>query len=107
MWAFRPSSPHCNPSLRIELTRSGGYAGLTTKLGELDTAELPEGEARAVRQVVERAEAAARSQGPTPGADRFQYHLAIEDEGGRREVTLGEDHMPDELRRLVRREHDA
>jgi hypothetical protein len=107
MWASRPSSQHCNPSLRIELTRSGGYAGLTTKLGELDTAGLPEAEARAVREVVERAEAAARSQGPTRGADRFQYHLAVEDEGGRRELTLGEEHVPDELRRLVRREPES
>jgi hypothetical protein len=102
MWASRPSSPRCNPSLRIELTRSGGYAGLTTKLGELDTAELPEEEARGLTEVVKRAEAAAGSQGPTPGADRFQYHLAIEDEDGRREVTLGEDYVPDELRKLVR-----
>jgi hypothetical protein len=37
------------------------------------------------------------------GADRFQYHLAIEDEGGRRELTVSEDQMPDELRPLVDR----
>jgi Emfourin len=102
MSASRPSSPCCHLSLRIELTRSGGYAGLTTKLGELDTAELPEADARRVRDVVERAEAAARSQGATPGADRFQYHLTVEDEDGRRELTLGEDHLPEELRKLVR-----
>jgi hypothetical protein len=37
------------------------------------------------------------------GADRFQYHLAIEDEGGRRELTVSEDQMPDELRPLLDR----
>ncbi len=37
------------------------------------------------------------------GADRFQYDLAIEDEGGRRELTVSEDQMPDELRALVDR----
>jgi hypothetical protein len=99
----RPSSPRCNLSLRIELTRSGGYAGLTTKLGELDMAELPEQDARELKQVVDRAEGAAASAEPPKGADRFQYHLAIEDESGRREVTLGEEHLPDELRRALTR----
>jgi hypothetical protein len=37
------------------------------------------------------------------GADRFQYDLAIEDESGRRELTVAEDQMPDELRALVDR----
>jgi hypothetical protein len=37
------------------------------------------------------------------GADRFQYHLAIEDDGGRRELTISEDQMPEELRPLVER----
>jgi hypothetical protein len=37
------------------------------------------------------------------GADRFQYDLAIEDESGRRELTVVEDQMPDELRALVDR----
>jgi hypothetical protein len=96
----RPSSPRCNPSLRIELTRSGGYAGLTTKLGELDTEELPEKDARSVEAAVARSEAAAAAGERTPGADRFQYHLTIEDESGRRELTLGEDQLPDELRSL-------
>ena len=37
------------------------------------------------------------------GADRFQYHLAIEDESGRRELTVSEDQIPDGLRALVDR----
>jgi hypothetical protein len=37
------------------------------------------------------------------GADRFQYDLVIEDESGRRELTVSEDKMPDELRSLVDR----
>ncbi len=37
------------------------------------------------------------------GADRFQYHLAIEDESGRRELTVSEDQIPDELRPLLDR----
>jgi hypothetical protein len=106
MWASRPSSPRCNPSLRIELTRSGGFAGLTSKLGELDTSELPEAEAREIEAMVEKANVpklVAASPIRGKGADRFQYHLAIEDEGGRRELTVSEDQMPETLRPLVDR----
>ena len=41
------------------------------------------------------------------GADRFQYHLTIEDDGGRRELTVSEDSTPDELRRLIERVRNA
>lgn len=37
------------------------------------------------------------------GADRFQYHLAIEDDDGRRELTVSEDRIPAELRSLIDR----
>jgi hypothetical protein len=106
MWASRPSSPRCNPSLRIELTRSGGFAGLTTKLGELDTTELPEVEARELEAMVQKADVAKlASASPIKGkgADRFQYHLAVEDEAGRHELTVSEDRLPEELRPLVDR----
>jgi hypothetical protein len=43
------------------------------------------------------------SPAPGEGADRFQYHLAIEDESGRQELTLSEDQMTDELRQVVER----
>src|SRR5215218_35127 len=106
MWASRPSSPRCNLSLRIELTRSGGYAGLTTQLGELDTAELPEDEARAIRELVQRYDVPAlQAESPVRGrgAGRCQYHLTIADEGGRRELTVSEDRVQDELRELIER----
>jgi hypothetical protein len=106
MWASRPSSPRCNPSLRIELTRSGGYAGLSTTLGELDTAQLPESEAREIEELVNRADVAslaAASPMHGTGADRFQYELTIEDAGGRHELAMSEDSVPDELRPLIDR----
>jgi hypothetical protein len=110
MWASRPSSPRCNPSLRIELTRSGGYAGLTTKLGELDTQQLPEPEAREIEALVQSADvpallADAPEQGQ--GADRFQYHLTIDDDSGRQELTASEDRLPDALRQLIDRVRGA
>jgi hypothetical protein len=106
MWASRPSSPRCDPSLRIELTRSGGFAGLTSKLGELDTSELPEAEAREIEVMVEKADVpklVAASPARGKGADRFQYDLAIEDESGLHELSMSEDEIPDELRPLIDR----
>ena len=106
MWVSRPSSPRCNPSLRIELTRSGGYAGLTTKLGELDTTELPETDARELEELVRKADVAklaARSPIRGAGADRFQYELTIESGDGRYELLMSEDKVPDELRPLIDR----
>jgi hypothetical protein len=110
VWASRPTNLHWSHSLRIELTRSGGFAGLTTKLGELDTSELSEDESREIEAMVEKADVpklAADSPMKGKGADRFQYHLALEDESGRRELTVSEDQMPDELRPLVERLRDA
>jgi hypothetical protein len=110
MWASRRSSPRCNPSLRIELTRSGGYAGLTTKLGELDTAELPEPDARELEELVQKADVPALladSPDPGQGADSFQYHLTIEDDSGRQELTASEDRLPDAIRQLIDRVRDA
>jgi hypothetical protein len=106
MSASRPSSPRCNPSLRIELTRSGGYAGLTTKLGELDTSELPETEAREIEELVRRADVpklAAASPMRGGGADRFQYDLVIEASDSRHELAMSEDKIPAELRQLIER----
>jgi hypothetical protein len=106
MSASRPSSPRCNPSLRIELTRSGGYAGLTTKLGELDTAELPENEAREIEELVRSADVptlAAASPMRGGGADRFQYDLVVEASDGTHELAMSEDAIPTELRPLIDR----
>jgi hypothetical protein len=106
MSASRPSSPRCNHSLRIELTRSGGFAGLTTTLGELDTEKLPESEAREIEGLVARADVAklaAASPMHGKGADRYQYELTIEDNDGRRHVAVSEDRVPEELRPLLDR----
>jgi len=106
MWASRPSSPRCNLSLRIELTRSGGIAGLSTTLGELDTAELPEPEAREIEELVSRADVPSLAEASPmrgEGADRFQYELTIEDAGGRHELAMSEDSVPDDLRPLIDR----
>jgi hypothetical protein len=113
MWASRPSSLGCSPStplhperLRVELTRSGGFAGLTTTVGQLDTAELPDDEARELERLYRDADLSALTRGaPSPGggADRFQYHLTVEDDQGRRELTMQENEVPEDLRPLIER----
>lgn len=77
-----------------------------TNLGELDTAELPETEAREIEELVRKADVpflAAASPLRGKGADRFQYDLTIEGPDGRHELTMSEDRIPDELRPLIDR----
>ena len=79
---------------------------MTATLGELDTAELPEAEAREIEELVERADLpalAAASPMHGGGADRFQYELTIEAPDGRHEIAMSEDRIPDALRPLIER----
>ena len=79
---------------------------MTTKLGELDTAELPDADAREIEELVTSADVPALEEASPmrgSGADRFQYDLVIEDEAGRRELTMSEDKIPKELRPLIDR----
>jgi hypothetical protein len=75
-------------------------------LGELDTAKLPEPEAREIEELVQSADMpalAAASPMRGKGADRYQYELAIEDDEGRRELAFSEDRVPEELQPLLDR----
>jgi hypothetical protein len=73
---------------------------MTTKLGELDTAELPDADAREIKELVRRADVPALEEASPMrggGADRFQF------DKGRRELTMSEDRIPNELRPLIDR----
>lgn len=79
---------------------------MTTKLGELDTAELPDADAREIEELVRSSDVPALEEASPmrgEGADRFQYDLVIEDDEGRRELTMSEDKIPNELRPLIDR----
>jgi len=72
----------------------------------LDTAELPEEEAREWRALVERVDFAAlqgRPRGHGPGADRFQYDLTIVRGGERERLSVAEPDATPELRALLDR----
>jgi hypothetical protein len=87
--------------VRIELRTSGGVAGVR-RTHVVDTAELPERDARELEAL------AARVRLPEPpppprGPDRMQYDLVIESKDGRRAGTLREDALDDPARALIDR----
>lgn len=90
--------------MRVELTRSGGIAGLTVQVA-VDSAGLPEAEASKLAELVERAGVevlAPRSPLRGTGADRFQYDLTMSEAGREVHLTIGEGAVPPELGELLR-----
>jgi hypothetical protein len=85
------------------MERTGGFAGISRKT-TVDTANLPENEARQLPQLVETANfynlptniAASSNQ-----ADRFQYKLTVEDNDQKHTIIVSEAAMPGTLRPLI------
>ena len=89
--------------MRIELRRSGGFAGNIRRPPlEVDTAALPEKDARELEAL---AEAALAQPPPAGGAgyDRSQLELTIEHEGELRTLAVDEAAAPEEMRALAGR----
>jgi hypothetical protein len=86
--------------MRVHVRRSGGFAGLTLE-GDIDTSTLaPEARVRVEQALAQLQSSRGRPSSP----DRFQYDLTImTDDGQRREVTLREPDVPDELQPLLSR----
>jgi hypothetical protein len=61
--------------MRIALTRSGGFAGITLHR-EIDTAQLPPDRRRVIEQLAARARAERAS--PNAEADAFEYEVTID-----------------------------
>lgn len=91
------------PPLRIDLGRSGGFAGLregaSIERGDLDSNELREVEESLAR--VDLSELAGRSPIRGQGADRYQYDLTVTHGDQEAHVTIQEDQLPQELRPLI------
>ncbi len=91
--------------MRLEATRSGGFAGLSRRAA-IETAELAPEEAASLREQVgelDLDDLARRSPMRGSGADRFQYDLTVTEEGWSRHVRASEAAAPPALRRLVDR----
>ncbi len=91
--------------MRIELRRSGGFAGLSRRV-ELDTATLPQQQAAEVEQLVHAARLDQLRSAPDPpsrGADRFQYDLVVHTDSARHDVRVRDGQVGPALRRLIDR----
>jgi hypothetical protein len=89
--------------MRIEFERSGGFAGMRLSTS-VDTGDLAPGDATLLESAVEAADVAQlprRLVSGAPGADRFQYHVVVEQGDERYEVDVGEAAIPDSLRPLI------
>jgi hypothetical protein len=89
--------------VRVEVVRSGGFAGLT-RAAAVDTAELDGERAEQLRELVDESQIESLiSASPGSGAaDRFQYDVTVTRANQRTSVVLRETNMPDAARRLVR-----
>jgi hypothetical protein len=91
--------------MRISVTRTGGYAGLTEELGAADTSQLD----AAARQTLEQAvramnffELPARLPGEPVGADFLTYVVTVQDGQREHNVTFtGEEATAAPLRDLI------
>ena len=77
-----------------------------TITAEIDTETLPPEEAREIAAMVETADFFELPKAlvtSAPGADRFQYELAVSDEGRSHAVSLNDGAVPERLRPLLNR----
>jgi hypothetical protein len=91
--------------IRIELERSGGFAGVSLH-ASVDTSTLPPDEAREIARLVDQvdfADLARRRPRPARGADRFQYDLTVQQGAARHQLSLPESAVPAELKPLLDR----
>jgi hypothetical protein len=89
--------------VRVEVVRSGGFAGLT-RAAAMDTEELDGERAEQLRELVDESQIESLTSGP-PGSgavDRFQYEITVTRGDQRTSIVLNESDMPDAARNLVR-----
>jgi emfourin len=104
---------------RIELVRSGGFAGLSLRAA-VDTAAPDDPDAAWFARALEGLDLSGLAAGddagddpavdgpgtPPPGPgqpDRFHYDLAVDSDDGRQELSFGETAVPEALRPVVDR----
>jgi hypothetical protein len=89
--------------IRIDLVRSGGFAGISQR-ASVDTDELPPEEAATIAELVRAVDfdaLASLATGPPRAPDRFQYDLDVHQGRSHHHLTLGERSVPPELQALI------
>jgi hypothetical protein len=89
--------------IRVDVVRSGGFAGLT-RAATMDTEELDGERAMQLRKLVDESQIQSLASAPPGGgaADRFQYDVTVTRGDHRTSIVLRESEMPDAAHRLVR-----
>ena len=91
--------------MKILFERSGGFAGLRIK-ADIDIESLPFEQAENIRRMLQEAgffDLPAVVPALPHGADRFQYNLAIEDNGKHHSVEIHEtETLPEPLKPLLK-----
>jgi hypothetical protein len=85
--------------VKVSVVRGGGVAGVVTSTS-LDSADLPDADADALRAAVDRARAAHSPPSGAPMPDRFGYEVRVED-GDSAETLRTRDPVPDPMRELI------
>jgi hypothetical protein len=86
--------------MRVEVTRSGGFAGVV-RHAAVDSADLAPQAAASLARLVEAVDLDAPRPGPAKGADRFQYDISVTAHGRTRSATVVEGAMTPQLKALV------
>ena len=93
--------------IRVEVERSGGFAGIVTRR-RADTADLPPEQAGQLRALVAGVDLAALEQrlaaappAPAGGADRFQYDVTVHDGEHVHRFSVQDGSVPLELQPLL------
>ena len=94
--------PKGEGAVKVQFERSGGFTGIKRAV-TVDSQSLPPGEARELKERVERADFFNL---PTEiigqkGADQFVYTLTVESEGRRHTVRTGDTAAPERLKPLI------
>jgi len=91
--------------MKISVTRTGGFAGLTDEVSAVDTAQLDTAARQKLEQAVRRVnffELPARLPGEPIGADLFAYRVTVRDGAREHSVTFtGEEGAAAALRELL------
>ena len=90
--------------IRVDIERTGGFGGLTTR-GSADTDALAEDERRRLTELVDAVDVEALAAAPpSPGSvpDAFRYDVLIERDGRQVRLHAQDPQVPAQLRPLIR-----
>jgi Emfourin len=89
-------------SVKVAVRRRGGFAGNVAVGAELETADLPEPQCRALESAVARLPW-GRPAAPPLHPDAFRYEVTLPDDPGRGTAVLGEQDVDEDLAPLLDR----